>query len=412
MTKKTKNKLLIALSAVGPGLFLIGYNIGTGSVTTMAKTGAEHGMHLFWALVLSCIFTYILMVAYGKVTLVSGKTALFNIKNEFKYGWLLALYILIALIIGELLALIGLMGIVADLTQEGIRLMFDGTVVSRGVIILVFAIAIYFLLWFGRYKTFEKVLTVFVILMALSFLVVFFMVRPSFSALAQGLVPSIPNTPGALGLIAAIAGTTCSAAVFIMRSTVVAEKGWTVDNLEAEKKDAFVSASMMLFLSAVIMAVAAGTLNLMGLKLENTVEMIHLFEPIGGKVAAFVLILGIVGAGLSTIFPIVLIAPWLISDYTGKPRNIHSAQSRWLIFIAMLFAFGSIFLKQRPPALMIFSQAFQACILPAVAIPILILINRVKLMDTHKASLRENIGIWAVILFSFMTTYFAITELF
>jgi Mn2+/Fe2+ NRAMP family transporter len=410
MTKKSK--ILIALSAVGPGLFLIGYNIGTGSVTTMAKTGAEHGMHLFWALVLSCIFTFILMVAYGKVTLVSGKTALNNIKHEFKYGWLLALYILAALIIGELLALMGVMGIVADLTQEGIRLMFNGKIISRGWIILFFATCLYFLLWFGRYKTFEKVLTGFVILMGLSFLVVFFLVKPDFTAIAAGLVPGIPKTPGAMGLVAAIAGTTCSAAVFIMRSTVVAEKGWTVDHLKAEKRDAFVSASMMLFLSAVIMAVAAGTLNVMGLKLENTVEMIHLFEPIGGKIAAFILILGVVGAGLSTIFPIVLIAPWLIADYTGKPRNIHSAQSRWLIFLAMLFAFGTIFLKQRPPALMIFSQAFQACILPAVAIPILLLINRAKLMKTHKASLRENIGIWAVIVFSFVTTWFAITELF
>jgi manganese transport protein len=409
MTKK--NKILIALSSVGPGLFLIGYNIGTGSVTTMAKTGAEHGMHLFWALVLSCIFTYILMVAYGKVTLVSGKTALTNIRNEFRHGWLLALYILAALIIGELLALMGVMGIVADLVQEGIRLFFNDTVVNRGWIILVLAAALYFLLWFGRYKTFEKVLTFFVILMGLSFLVVFIMVKPDFAAITSGLIPGIPNTPGAMGLVAAIAGTTCSAAVFIMRSTVVAEKGWDAGNLKMEKRDAFVSASMMLFLSAVIMAVAAGTLNVMGLKLENTVEMIHLFEPIGGKIAAFILILGIVGAGLSTIFPIVLIAPWLIADYTGKPRNIHSAQSRWLILGAMLFAFGSLVLKQRPPALMIFSQAFQACILPAVAIPILMLINRTKLMNRHKASLRENIGIWAVILFALVTTWFAITEL-
>ena len=298
MTKQSRNKILIALSAVGPGLFLIGYNIGTGSVTTMAKTGAEHGMHLFWALVLSCIFTFFLMVAYGKVTLVTGKTALNNIKHEFRYGWVLALYILAALIIGELLALMGVMGIVADLVQEGIRLLFSGYVVNRGWIILVLATALYLLLWFGRYKTFEKVLTVFVIFMGLSFLVVFFMVKPDFPAIVSGLVPGIPNTPGAMGLVAAIAGTTCSAAVFIMRSTVVAEKGWNVDNLRMEKRDAFVSAFIMLLLSAVIMAVAAGTLNIMGLKLENTVEMIHLFEPIGGKVAAFVLILGIVGAGL------------------------------------------------------------------------------------------------------------------
>jgi Mn2+/Fe2+ NRAMP family transporter len=412
MRRGIGKRILVALSAVGPGLFLIGYNIGTGSVTTMAKTGAEHGMSLFWALILSCVFTFILMVAYGKVTLVTGHTALYNIKSEFKYGWILALYILIALIIGELLALMGVMGIVADLVQEGIRLGFGGARVDTFWIILVCVVALYILLWVGRYQSFEKVLTIFVILMGLSFLVVFVMVKPSLVALAKGMVPGIPETPGALGLVAAIAGTTCSAAVFIMRSTVVAEKGWNISHLKSEKKDAFVSAFVMLFLSGVIMAVAAGTLNLMGLKLDNTVEMINLFEPIGGKVAAFILILGVVGAGLSTIFPIVLIAPWLLSDYMGTPRNIHSPLSRGIILFAMLFAFGSVFLEQRPPALMIFSQAFQACILPAVAIPILILINRQKLMTNYKAGLKENIGIMAVILFSFLTSYYAIVELF
>jgi Mn2+/Fe2+ NRAMP family transporter len=405
-------KLLIGLSAIGPGLFLIGYNIGTGSVTTMAKTGAEHGMGLFWALVLSCVFTYILMVTYGKVTLVTGKTALYNFRTEFRWGWVLSLYIIIALIIGELLALMGVMGIVADLVQEGIRLAFDGLEVSTFWIILFFSTILYALLWFGRYQTFEKLLTVLVIFMGLSFVLVFIMVKPSISTIVEGMVPTIPNSPGSLGLIAAITGTTCSAAVFIMRSTVVAEKGWGINDLKTEKKDAFVSAAMMLLLSGVIMAVAAGTLHVSGLKLDNTVEMIDLFEPIGGKLAAFTLILGIAGAGLSTIFPIVLIAPWLLSDFRGAPRNIHSTQSRWLIFIALLFGFGTILLEERPPALMIFSQAFQACILPAVAIPIFVLINKKKLMHHYLASTKLNIGIIAVILFSLITTWFALSEFF
>ncbi len=237
------------------------------------------------------------------------------------------------------------------------------------------------------------------------------MVKPSFPAIASGLIPGIPNTPGAFGLVAAIAGTTCSAAVFIMRSTVVAEKGWNINNLKDEKRDAFVSASVMLILSGVIMAVAAGTLHMMGLKLDNTVEMVRLFEPIGGNIAAFILILGIVGAGLSSMFPILLIAPWLVSDYTGKPRNIHSRQSRIMILVALAFTFGFVFLKQRPPALMVFSMAFQACILPAVAIPGIFLVNRKKLMGSHIACFSENLGLVAVILFSFLTTWFAITEL-
>jgi manganese transport protein len=412
MAKSIYKKIIIALAAVGPGLFLIGYNIGTGSVTTMAKSGAEYGMSLFWALFLSCVFTFVLMVAYGKVTLVTGKTALLNIKSEFKYGWILAIYILIALIIGELLALIGVMGIVADLLQEGIKILTGGIVIYKFWIILGISVLMYLLLWYGRYKQFEKVLTFFVILMGVSFIVVFFMIKPNYMEIIQGMVPTIPDQPGALGLIAAMAGTTCSAAVFIMRSTVVAEKGWGIDNLKAEKKDAFVSAAMMLFLSGIIMAVSAGTLHVMGLRLENTVEMISLFEPLGGKLAALVLIVGITGAGLSTIFPIVLIAPWLISDYTGKPRNLHTPLYRWLILVGLLFAFGSVFLEQRPPALMIFSQAFQACILPAVAIPILILLNRKNLMNTYIAGWKMNLGVVAVILFSFLTTYYAIVELF
>jgi Mn2+/Fe2+ NRAMP family transporter len=178
-----------------------------------------------------------------------------------------------------------------------------------------------------------------------------------------------------------------------------------------EKRDAFVSASMMLVLSGVIMAVAAGTLHIMGLKLTDTIEMVRLFEPIGGEFAAYILILGITGAGLSTVFPIVLIAPWLISDYTGRPRDIRSPLYRILGLAGILFAFGSQLLDQRPPALMVFSQAFQACILPAVVIPIFLLINSEAVMGKHRAGIKMNIGLLAVFIFALVTTYLAIAEL-
>jgi len=410
--KKLHKRVLIGLTAIGPGLFLIGYNIGTGSITTMAKVGAEHGMTLTWALVLSCIFTYVLMVAYGQTTLVSGKTALSTIKSNLIYGKILAIYILIALVIGELLALMGIFGIVTDLIQEASRLLFGGTGFNTLTITAVLVVSLYTLLWIGKYQVFEKFLIILVILMGLSFIIVFFMVKPSFSSIAGGLVPSIPKSDGTLRLIAAITGTTCSAAVFIMRSTVVAEKGWTIKNLKLEKRDSAVSASMMLFLSLVIMAVSAGTLHVMGMKMNNTVEMITLFEPLGGKIAAIILILGIVGAGISSIFPIILIAPWLISDYTGRPRNIRSPMYRTLGLIGVLFGFGMQFINTTPPLLMVFSQAFQALILPAVAIPILILINRKSLMKEYTAGRMMNFSLAVIILYSLLTSYFAIADFF
>ncbi len=410
--KKLLKRILIGLTAIGPGLFLIGYNIGTGSITTMAKVGAEHGMTLTWALVLSCIFTYVLMVAYGKTTLVSGKTALSTIKSNLIYGKALAIYILIALVVGELIALMGIFGIVTDLIQEASRILFGGSGFNSLMITAVLALSLYALLWIGKYQVFEKFLIILVILMGLSFIIVFFMVKPSFSSIAGGLVPSIPKSDGALRLIAAITGTTCSAAVFIMRSTVVAEKGWTIKNLKLERRDSAVSASMMLFLSLVIMAVSAGTLHVMGMKMNNTVEMISLFEPLGGKIAAIILILGIVGAGISSIFPIILIAPWLISDYTGRERNIHSPMYRILGLVGVLFGFGWQFINITPPLLMIFSQAFQAMILPAVAIPIFILINRKSLMKEYVAGRMMNISLVVIILYSLLTSYFAVADFF
>ena len=38
---RPENKILRLFAAIGPGLFIIGYIIGTGSVTSMAKAGAE-----------------------------------------------------------------------------------------------------------------------------------------------------------------------------------------------------------------------------------------------------------------------------------------------------------------------------------------------------------------------------------
>jgi Mn2+/Fe2+ NRAMP family transporter len=69
-------------------------------------------------------------------------------------------------------------------------------------------------------------------------------------------------------------------------------------------------------------------------------------------------------------------------------------------------------MDQRPPAMMIFSQAFQACILPAVTIPILILMNNKNVMSDKSADKKTNIGIVAVLLFGLLTSYFAVLDFF
>ena len=47
------NNIRSILSVIGPGVFAIGYTIGTGSITSIAKAGADYGFGLLWVLALS-----------------------------------------------------------------------------------------------------------------------------------------------------------------------------------------------------------------------------------------------------------------------------------------------------------------------------------------------------------------------
>lgn len=57
-----------------PGIFLFGFTVGTGSITAMAKAGADYGMSLPWAVFICCLITFFLLNLFGKYTIITGET--------------------------------------------------------------------------------------------------------------------------------------------------------------------------------------------------------------------------------------------------------------------------------------------------------------------------------------------------
>jgi len=395
----------LILSAVGPGLFMIGYNIGTGSVTNMASAGSMYGMSMFWVVVISCAITWLMLVAHGQYTLVTGETFMLAYKKHLPLGKWIALYTIFTLTLGEMGGLAGVTGIVSELISEWSRILFGGEGVSVILVAAVILSGCYCLLWVGRYSRFEKILTVLVVLMGLSFVLSMFMVVPEPGELISGLLPRIPDDPSAFLIIAGMTGTTCGAVVFIMRSIVVSEKGWTVGDLRREKIDAFVSASMMLLLSGAIMACAAGTLYRMDRPVVDTIDMVVILEPIAGRFAVSVFVVGIIGAAVSTVFPIALILPWLICDYRGTKRNVQSPMFRILGGVGLLFGMTVPVFGVRPVWVMIASSAFQATIMPVTTLAVIVLLNNRKLMGRYRAGIWMNTGLALTLLYGFVTTW-------
>ena len=92
--------------SVGPGIFCIGYTIGTGSVTSMIKSGSQYGMQLLWVLSLSAFFAWVLMESYGRFAAVTGQTSINAFRRHLKWGKFWAILTIIGVVMGQWSALI------------------------------------------------------------------------------------------------------------------------------------------------------------------------------------------------------------------------------------------------------------------------------------------------------------------
>lgn len=395
-------KLKRLWAAFLPGIFLIGFNVGTGSVTAMAKAGASYGMSLLWALCLSALVTYFMINLYGRYAVVTGETALQAFRKHIHP--LVGIFFVVALTCNVTGSVMGVMGIVAELSHVWSLTWFTG-----GIPTLYFAIAytvlVYLLFLKGNTNSFQNALGVIVALMGACFLANFFLMMPSLPEIGRGLIPNVPikETGGldtAFLVIASMVGTTVFSGLFIIRTTLVREAGWTEKELPQQRRDAAVSALMMFVLSAAIMGSAAGVFHEQGVELESVSQMITLLEPLAGSLAVSICAVGIIAAGLSSQFPNVLMLPWLLCDYTNAPRDMRRARYRVMVFFISSFGLVVPIFHARPILVMIASQAFGAVIFPATVACIFYLSNKRSLMKEHTAKLHENIILVLIFCFS------------
>jgi Mn2+/Fe2+ NRAMP family transporter len=279
-----------------------------------------------------------------------------------------------------------------------------------GIAIVVIVI-MYALLLVGRYTFFEKILVIFVTIMGLSFLVSLFMVYPMPIEVVQGLVPSIPQVEGGKMMVAAFVGTTMAAATFLSRPLFVKGKGWTIDNLKQQKKDAITAAILVFTISASVMAVASGALFHQGQPVIKVLDMVNTLEPVAGKFALTLFFFGTLSAGLSSIFPCLLIAPILLADYQSGELDTSSRQFRIITAVACLFALIVPVFGANPIEMQIVSQVFNVFVLPLVILGIILLINNKKLMKRYKANIGLNFGLVAALFFSCVISYNGVVAL-
>jgi manganese transport protein len=408
-------RIWLMMLAIGPGIFCIGYTIGTGSVTAMAKSGSDFGMQLLWVLCLSVLFAWVLMEAYGRYAVVTGETAIHSFRKKIRYGKILAILIVVGVVVGQWNSLTGILGLSANAIYELIHLFFPETPSENYWVILGIAvfliIFLYGLLLVGNYSFFEKILIVFVTLMGISFLISMFIVFPEPGEIAAGLKPSIPQIPGGKLMVAAFVGTTMAAPTFVVRPLLMKGKGWGKENTREQSKDALSSAILMFVISASIMITATGALFHEGKTITKVLDMVYTLEPVAGKFAVAIFVVGTLSAGLSSIFPILMVAPLLIADYRNGELDTNSKQFRILTAVAALFGLVVPVIGANPIVAQIATQVANVFVLPLVVGAIIYLVNNKKDMGDKKAGILLNTGLVCAFVFSCFIAYNGIIAL-
>lgn len=414
--KELIKKIWLILLSVGPGIFCIGYTIGTGSVTSMIKSGSQYGMQLLWVLFLSAFFAWVLMESFGRFTAVTGITAINGFKTKLKYGKLIAVLTIIGIVIGQWNSLSGILGLSANAIYETMHIFIPGLKENNywavlGIAVVIIVILYGFLL-IGKYSFFEKILVFFVTLMGLCFIISMFIVMPSTTDIARGFIPRIPA--GGELMVAAFVGTTMAAPTFVVRSLIIKEKGWGHENLRDQSRDSIVSAFLMFIISTSIMITATGALFLHGKTVETVLDMVYSLEPVAGKLAISVFMIGTLSAGLSSVFPILMVAPLLIGDYKSGVMDTRSRLFRILTAIACIIGLTVPVIGANPIAAQIATQVANVFILPLIIAGITFLMNNKALMGKHKAGIWLNMGLFSAFLFSLvisLTGIFALVNL-
>jgi Mn2+/Fe2+ NRAMP family transporter len=206
-------------------------------------------------------------------------------------------------------------------------------------------------------------------------------------------------------------GTTVFSGLFIIRTTLVKEAGWTMEDRRTQNRDAMLSAAMMFGASAAVMAAAAGTLHKAGIGLTDAAQMVQLLEPFAGQLGVTIFVFGIIAAGVSSQFPNVMLLPWLLCDYSGRPRDMTLPRYRIMVGILSLLGLVVPVFNAKPVAVMIASQAFGSLLLPVTVLSILILGNKRSVMGDHRHSVIENIILLLVFAFSLIMSFYGLRGL-
>ena len=379
------NGLLFSLkkwfSSLGPGIIIAAVIFGPSKMTITSKMGAEYGYALLWVIAVAIFFLVIFTNMAARIGAATNDSLLSAIRKKWGNG--------VAVAIG-----LGVFFVTTSFqagNSIGVGISIAETNGSSPVTwIIVFNLVGISLLFFRKfYKVLEKLMIFLVAVMLFAFLTTLFFVDADLSKIAAGFVPSI--VPGSFGLVIAFFASTFSIVGAFYQSYLVQERK-KIDPGKIENNNSITGILILGVMGAIVMICAAAVLHRQGIKVTSASDMARALEPLFGKYAATLFLIGLFGASFSSLVGNATIGGTLLGDAFGAGSQLSSPVVKALIAAVMIFgAVIAVLFGKLPLELIIFAQSVTIFLVPFIGIAMFAISNDAKIMGERKNTIAVKI---------------------
>jgi Mn2+/Fe2+ NRAMP family transporter len=371
------SKLKNIFLSLGPGIIIAAVVFGPSKMTITSKLGAQYGYSLLWIVVLAMFFMTVFTIMGARIGVATKQSLLITIGEKWGKAAAIAVGLGIFIVTTSFQAgnSIGVGIAVAEATHT-----------SPVIWIICFNLFGMALLFFrGFYKVLENLMIFLVALMLFSFLTTFFLIKPDFTEIAKGFIPSL--VPGSLGLVIAFFASTFSMVAAFYQAYLVQERIKFNPEIKEQNSNSITGIFILCLMSAIIMICAAAVLNKQGVNVVNASDMSRALEPLFGNYASTLFLVGLFGASFSSLVGNSTIGGTLMADSLGYGSELNSGKVK--VFIALVMVFGAIIaLKfgKLPLELIVFAQSITIFLVPFIGIAMFAVSNDEKIMGPYKNS--------------------------
>jgi NRAMP (natural resistance-associated macrophage protein)-like metal ion transporter len=385
---------LIFFAVIGPGFITAVVDNDSGGIYTYSAAGAKYGYLPLWTLL---PITFVLIIAQemcSRMGAVTGKGLSDLIREEFGLR--------ITFLVMTLLVLVNLTNVMAEFA--GVASSLELFHVSRYVSVPLSAIAVWFLVVKGNYRSVEKIF-LFSCVLYVTYIISGFLVKPDWKEAAiKSVEPVLLLDSGYIYMLIGMVGTTIAPWMQFYLQSAVVEKGVTAKEYAASRIEVVVGCIMTNVIAFFIIVACAGAIYSIAPKdIQDAKEAALALKPFG-QYAFLLFSAGLFNASIFAACILPLSTAYSVCEglgfEAGVNRRIREAPIFYFLYTALIVVGAGVVLIPNFPLvrMILLSQVLNGVLLPLVLIFMILLINKAELMGEWINSRWLNLATWVTVI--------------